>query len=95
MSILNSISRLAHNYREYAERANALKELQKLSVRQLADIGVEPYQLSAGVSAYPWKDEVIQAEKITPVREVAKPANNFANTMITLYSAWGRPVRHW
>ncbi len=98
MLILNNIVKAVEAYRDYVERANALKQLKQLSPRELADIGIEPYELEMGVIGFPWKskDAVSDEQVAAPVQPIGtKPANNFANTMITLYSAWGRPVRNW
>lgn len=101
MIIINSIVKAFEAYQQYAERAAALKELRQLSVHQLADIGIEPYQLAKGISAYPWRDQQIEdsveetAVTVPVFVETAKPKNTFAGTLVTLYSAWGRPARQW
>ena len=98
MIILNSIAKVANAYRSYVERTTALRQLRRLSPRELADIGIEPYELEVGVIGFPWKSKATEPDEqvaaSTQVTE-AKPANNVATTLITLYSAWGRPVRNW
>lgn len=97
MIVINSIAKVYQAYQQYAERAAALKELRQLSAHQLADIGIEPYQLTRGISAYPWREqESEQSAAATPVfTESAQPKSTFAGTLVILYSAWGRPARQW
>ena len=97
MIIINSIVKAFEAYQQYAERAAALKELRQLSVHQLADIGIEPYQLAKGISAYPWREQKSEETVVSaPVFvEAAKPKNTFAGTLVTLYNAWGQPARQW
>ena len=101
MIVINSIVKAFEAYQQYAERAAALKELRQLSVSQLADIGIEPYQLAQGISAYPWRvhqteDSAGETAVTAPVFvQTVKPKNTFAGTLVTLYSAWGRPARQW
>ena len=100
MIIINSIVKAFEAYQQYAERAAALKELRQLSVHQLADIGIEPYQLARGISAYPWREQKgeetgVAAPVFVEAANAAKPKNTFAGTLVTLYNAWGQPARQW
>jgi len=42
--------------------SRTVKELQKLSDRQLSDIGVSRELLKVGVKAYPWREEKVLQE---------------------------------
>ncbi len=47
--IVNSFVKAAAAYRTYVERVEGLRRLRQLSPRELADIGVEPFELEASV----------------------------------------------
>lgn len=95
MIIFNSIAKAYQAYQQYAERAAALKQLRQLSARQLADIGIEPHQLTGGVAAYPWRNQAVDDHVVTQNDQPAEPAKNIIIPLADLYSAWGRPARQW
>lgn len=60
MSILKSIRSSVDNMIDTYQKTQVMRALMELSDAQLDDIGVSSYELSRGLSAYPWRGNVEQ-----------------------------------